>query len=143
MCASTLFETPPHSFHVPRSSFGAPIMKKSFKSYICEIFFFGATFLMGVPSALAQDYPTKPIRLVVPFPPGGGTDFMARVIMQKVGEGLGGTVVVENRGGAGSSIGTDIVAKSPADGYTLLIVSGAHAINPSIYPKLPYDSVRD
>jgi tripartite-type tricarboxylate transporter receptor subunit TctC len=93
--------------------------------------------------ALAQEYPTKPIRVVVPFPPGGGTDFMARVIMQKVGESLGGTVVVENRGGAGSSIGTEVVAHSPADGYTLLIVSGAHAINPSIYPKLPYDSVRD
>ena len=118
-------------------------MKKSFKSYIYTIFFSGAAFLMGVPPVLAQDYPAKPIRLVVPFPPGGGTDFMARVIMQKVGEGMNGTVVVENRGGAGSSIGTDIVAKSPADGYTLLVVSGAHAINPSIYSKLPYDSVRD
>jgi tripartite-type tricarboxylate transporter receptor subunit TctC len=98
---------------------------------------------MGGPAALAQEYPAKPIRLVVPFPPGGGTDFMARAVMQKVGESLGGTVVVENRGGAGSSIGTEIVAHSPGDGYTLLIVSGAHAINPSIYPKLPYDSVRD
>ena len=97
---------------------------------------------MGVP-AQAQEYPAKPIRVVVPFPPGGGTDFMARVVMQRVGESLGGTVVVENRGGAGSSIGTEIVAHSPADGYTVLIVSGAHAINPGLYKKLPYDSVRD
>src|SRR5262245_29975495 len=68
---------------------------------------------------------------------------MGRVVMQKVGEGLGTTVVIDNRGGAGSSIGTEIVARSPADGYTVLIISGAHAINPSIYAKLPYDSVRD
>ena len=97
---------------------------------------FGAT-------AVAQEYPAKPIRVVVPFPPGGGTDLMARSVMQKLGESLGATVVIDNRGGAGGTIGSDIVAKSPADGYTILIVSGAHAINPSIYLKLPYDSVRD
>jgi tripartite-type tricarboxylate transporter receptor subunit TctC len=97
---------------------------------------FGAT-------ALAQEYPAKPIRVVVPFPPGGGTDLMARSVMQKLGESLGATMIIDNRGGAGGSIGSDIVAKSPADGYTLLIISGAHAINPSLYPKLPYDSVRD
>jgi tripartite-type tricarboxylate transporter receptor subunit TctC len=118
-------------------------MKNIIKSYIYEIIFSCAALLMGVPAALAQEYPAKPIRVVVPFPPGGGTDFMGRVIMQKVGENLGATVVIDNRGGAGSSIGTEIVARSPADGYTVLIVSGAHAINPSIYPKLPYDSVRD
>ena len=97
---------------------------------------------MGVP-ALAQDFPSKAIRVVVPFPPGGGTDYMGRAVMQKVGESLGTTVVIDNRPGAGSSIGTEIVARSPADGYTVLIISGAHAINPSIYAKLPYDSVRD
>ena len=97
---------------------------------------FGAT-------ALAQEYPAKPIRVVVPFPPGGGSDLMARTVMQKLGESLGATMIIDNRGGAGGSIGSDIVAKSPADGYTLLIISGAHAINPSLYPKLPYDSVRD
>lgn len=94
-------------------------------------------------TALAQEYPAKPIRVVVPFPPGGGTDLMARTVMQKLGESLGATMVIDNRGGAGGSIGSDIVAKSPADGYTVLIVSGAHAINPSLYQKLPYDSVRD
>jgi tripartite-type tricarboxylate transporter receptor subunit TctC len=94
-------------------------------------------------TVLAQEYPAKPIRVVVPFPPGGGTDLMARTVMQKLGESLGATMVIDNRGGAGGSIGSELVAKSPADGYTVLIVSGAHAINPSLYPKLSYDSVRD
>jgi len=102
-----------------------------------------AVLMAGSGVVLAQEYPAKAIRVVVPFPPGGGTDFMGRVVMQKVGENLGTTVVIDNRGGAGSSIGTEIVARSPADGYTVLIISGAHAINPSIYAKLPYDSVRD
>ena len=117
-------------------------MKNIIKSSSYCIFFSCVVLLMGVP-ALAQDFPSKAIRVVVPFPPGGGTDFMGRVVMQKVGESLGTTVVIDNRGGAGSSIGTEIVARSPADGYTVLIISGAHAINPSIYAKLPYDSVRD
>jgi tripartite-type tricarboxylate transporter receptor subunit TctC len=117
-------------------------MEKLLKSISYSIASLCAAASMGVP-ALAQEYPAKPIRVVVPFPPGGGTDFMGRVVMQKVGENLGTTVVIDNRGGAGSSIGTEIVARSPADGYTVLIISGAHAINPSIYPKLPYDSVRD
>jgi len=102
-----------------------------------------ATLIAGSGVVMAQEYPAKAIRVVVPFPPGGGTDYMGRVVMQKVGESLGTTVVIDNRGGAGSSIGTEIVARSPADGYTVLIISGAHAINPSIYAKLPYDSVRD
>ena len=126
---------------------GRPITKTKIimKSNIYSVFSVCTIALLacGPSTGSGQEYPAKPIRVVVPFPPGGGTDFMGRVIMQRVGEGLGATVVIENRGGAGSSIGTDIVAKSPADGYTLLIVSGAHAINPSIYPKLPYDSVRD
>ena len=102
-----------------------------------------AALIAGSGVLLAQEFPAKAIRVVVPFPPGGGTDYMGRVVMQKVGESLGTTVVIDNRGGAGSSIGTEIVARSPADGYTVLIISGAHAINPSIYAKLPYDSVRD
>ena len=94
-------------------------------------------------TAQPQDYPAKPIRVVVPFPPGGGTDLMARTVVQKLGESLGATVVIDNRGGAGGTIGTEAAAKSPPDGYTLLVVSGAHAINPSLYRKLPYDTVRD
>lgn len=94
-------------------------------------------------SALAQDYPAKPLRLVVPFPPGGIVDITARQIGQKLTESLGQPVVVENRAGAGGSIGTDSVAKAPADGYTLLMAFDTHAVNPHIYKKLPFDTLKD
>ncbi|HKA42709.1 MAG TPA: tripartite tricarboxylate transporter substrate binding protein [Burkholderiales bacterium] len=94
-------------------------------------------------AACAQEYPGKPVRVVVPFPPGGGTDIVARMVMQKLGERLGANFVIDNRSGAGGTIGTEIVAKSPADGYTLGVVSGSHVINPSLYKKLPYDAARD
>jgi tripartite-type tricarboxylate transporter receptor subunit TctC len=94
-------------------------------------------------AAVAQDFPLKPIRVVVPFPPGGGTDIVARIVLQKMGENLRTAFVVDNRGGAGGTIGTDLVAKAAGDGYTLGIVSGSHAINPSLYSKLPYDTLRD
>jgi tripartite-type tricarboxylate transporter receptor subunit TctC len=105
----------------------------------------GAALAIVVFAATAQpqDYPAKPIRVVVPFPPGGGTDLMARTVVQKLGESLGATIVIDNRGGAGGTIGTELVAKSPPDGYVLLVVSASHAINPGLYRKLPYDSVRD
>jgi tripartite-type tricarboxylate transporter receptor subunit TctC len=94
--------------------------------------------------AYAQAYPSKPIRLVVPYPPGGPLDIMARAIGQKLTEAWGQPVVVDNRAGAGGNIGADLVAKSPADGYTLLMGAVAtHAINPTLYGKLPYDPVRD
>jgi len=93
--------------------------------------------------ALAQGYPGKPIRIVVPFPPGGGTDIVARILTQKLSESFGANFVIDNRAGAGGSIGTEMVAKAPPDGYTLGIVSGSHAINPSLYSKLPFDAVRD
>src|SRR4029450_10110472 len=96
------------------------------------------------PRAAAQAYPAKPIRLVVPFPPGGGTDILARVIGQKLSESLGQPVVVENKPGAGGSIGVDAVAKSPADGYTLVIGQTSNlAVNPTLYPKLPYNPLED
>ena len=99
---------------------------------------------LTVTAAMAQtSYPNRPVRLVVPFAPGGGTDIIARIIGQKLTEPFGQTVVIDNRAGAGGSIGTDIVAKSPADGYTLLIAPTSHVINPSIYSKLPYDTVKD
>lgn len=94
-------------------------------------------------AAVAQDFLSKPIRVVVPFPPGGGTDIVARIVLQKMGENLRTTFVVDNRGGAGGTIGTELVAKAAGDGYTLGIVSGSHAINPSLYRKLPYDTLRD
>ena len=88
-------------------------------------------------------YPQKPIRLIAPFAPGGGTDILARLFGQEMSETLGQPVIVDNRGGAGGTIGTDIAAKAPPDGYTLILVSGSHAINPGLYRKLPYDSVND
>ena len=94
-------------------------------------------------SVTAQSYPARPIRLIVPFPPGGGTDTMARVIGPKLGEALGQQVVPENRGGAGANIGAEIAAKSPPDGYTLMLATITNAIGASLYSKLNYDLVRD
>jgi tripartite-type tricarboxylate transporter receptor subunit TctC len=91
----------------------------------------------------ADNYPSKPVRLVVPFAPGGGNDIAARFVAQRLTESFGESAVVDNRAGAGSTIGTDIVAKSVPDGYTLLVVHNAIAINQTLYPKLPYDTVRD
>src|SRR5688572_31637392 len=94
--------------------------------------------------ALAQQYPAKPIRVIVPFPPGGIADLFARVIGQKFNETWGQPGVVENRPGAGGNIGAELVAKSPADGYTLVTGSiGTHAVNVSLFSKLPYDPIRD
>jgi len=104
----------------------------------------GSLFAALAIGASAQPYPTKPIRLVVPFPAGGTTDVLARAAAQKLTETLGQPVVVDNRPGAGGNIGAELVAKSPPDGYTLLMGTvGTHAINPSLYPKMPYDHVRD
>jgi tripartite-type tricarboxylate transporter receptor subunit TctC len=91
----------------------------------------------------AADYPSKPIRFVVPSSPGGGADVLARSLAPRMAERLGKPLVVENRSGAGGIIGYEIVAKAPADGYTLLIVAGGYTLNPSLYSKLPYDTLRD
>ncbi len=94
--------------------------------------------------AWAQAYPNKPVRMIVPFPAGGATDLFARVLSQKLGEKLGNSVVVENRPGAGGTIGSDLVAKATPDGYTLLLAtSSTHSIGPSLNPRMPYDAVRD
>ena len=95
-------------------------------------------------AAWGQGYPSKPVRIVVPFPAGGGYDFNARNIAQKLTEALGQAVVVENRAGANGNIGSDVVAKAPADGYTLLLGGiGPQALSVALYPKLPYDPERD
>ena len=95
-------------------------------------------------SAAAQRYPTKPIRLVVPFAPGGSTDALARVVGQKMGETFGQQVLIDNRAGATGNIGTDLVAKANADGYTLVMAFDATmVINPSVYARLPFDPVKD
>jgi tripartite-type tricarboxylate transporter receptor subunit TctC len=95
-------------------------------------------------SALGQSFPNRPVRLVVPFPPGGPTDIVARPLAQLLGDSLKQPVVIENKGGAGGSIGADSVAKSAPDGYTLLMATvGTHAINAALYRKLPYDPIKD
>jgi tripartite-type tricarboxylate transporter receptor subunit TctC len=94
-------------------------------------------------SAAAQNYPTRPIRLVVPQSAGGSTDLVARPLAQRVAEAFRGSVVVDNRPGAGSTIGTDIVAKAPPDGYTLLAVAASFSMSPSLYRKLPFDPLND
>lgn len=91
----------------------------------------------------AQAWPAKPVRIVVPFTAGSATDILARTFGQKLQEYWGQSVIIDNRPGAGGTIGTGIVAKSPPDGYTLLVSSGAYAVNPSMYPDLPFDTLKD
>ncbi|MBI1966089.1 MAG: tripartite tricarboxylate transporter substrate binding protein [Betaproteobacteria bacterium] len=94
-------------------------------------------------AAPAQQYPAKPIRLIVPLAPGGPSDILARTVAQKLTEGMKQTVVVDNRTGAGGTVGAAIAAKSPPDGYTIILVSTSYAINATLYPKLPYDTLTD
>jgi tripartite-type tricarboxylate transporter receptor subunit TctC len=101
------------------------------------------TLCLVVQAASAQSYPTRPVKIVVPFGPGGFTDVVARILGQKLTTALGQSFIIENKPGAGSSIGTDYVAKSPADGYTLLMVSTTHVISPWLYKNLPYDPVKN
>jgi tripartite-type tricarboxylate transporter receptor subunit TctC len=104
----------------------------------------GVLLLGSVSAALAQSYPTRPVRFIVPFAPGGSTDTLARTLSLKLGEALGQQVVVDNRAGGNGNIGTDLVAHAAPDGYTILLGYIANlAIGPSLYAKLPYDSVRD
>ena len=100
------------------------------------------TVMPGILHA-AQPYPTKPVRLIVPFAPGGGTDIMARTLSQKLVELWRQQIVVDNRGGAGTVIGTELTVRSPADGYTLMLANIAMALNPGLREKLPYDALRD
>lgn len=100
-------------------------------------------FAVGPASAGAQNYPSRPIRFIVPYAPGGSSDIIARLYGQRLSETLGQTFVVDNRPGAGGTIGTSILARSPADGYTLILQDMPHTINPSVYGKVPYDPVKD
>ena len=99
--------------------------------------------LLVVGAAIAQPYPSRPVRIVVPFAPGGPNDILARVIAQKLTESWGQQVIVENRAGGGTVIGTEVVAKSPPDGHNLLMVSTSHTTNPTLVRKLPFDTLRD
>lgn len=108
-----------------------------------------ATFVaLGIVSlaplaALAQAYPAKTVRVIIPWPPGGSNDIVGRIVMQKLGENLGQQFVIDNRGGASGIVGSDVVAKSPADGYTIMVHSATHVSNPHLYSKVPYDTMKD
>ena len=102
-----------------------------------------ASILATVGDAAAQGYPVKPMRMIVPSAPGGSVDTLARIVAQKMTDSLRQQVVVENRSGSGGVVGTELVAKAAPDGYTLLMAYGSHVINPSLYRKLPYETVRD
>ena len=98
-----------------------------------------ASLAFVLPAQAQQAYPAKPVRLIIPFPPGGSNDVVGRMFGQQLGDRLTQSVLIDNRGGAGSTIGTDAAAKSPADGYTLLLVSIAYSFSPAMYKSLPYD----
>lgn len=94
-------------------------------------------------AAQAQNYPAKTVRVIVPWPPGGSNDIVARVVAQKLSENTGQQFIVDNRGGASGIVGSDLIAKSPADGYTIMIHSTTHVSNPHLYGKIPYDTMKD
>ncbi len=94
-------------------------------------------------AAQAQDFPTKPVRWIIPYPTGGTSDFLARLIGQKLTEAWKQSVLVDNRSGANGNIGTEMAARAPADGYTMLLVASTFTMNPAVYPNLPFDSEKD
>jgi tripartite-type tricarboxylate transporter receptor subunit TctC len=111
---------------------------------LATVSFAAVSMALSIATATAQGYPAKPIRFIVPFAPGGGTDILARLLAQRMAEPLGQPVIVDNRGGAGGVIGAELVAKSPPDGYTLMLGSpGPLTINPNLQQRLPYDPQRD
>jgi tripartite-type tricarboxylate transporter receptor subunit TctC len=114
------------------------VKRRRFLELLCS-----ASFAVPGRASAAEPFPSRPIRLIVPYPPGGGTDIVGRLLGQKLHESLGQPVVIDNRGGAGGTLGTAAAAKSAPDGYTLLLVPTSHVINPSIYAKLPYDTISD
>jgi tripartite-type tricarboxylate transporter receptor subunit TctC len=114
-------------------------MKTSISKAVCGVLL---SALLAAP-ACAQDWPSKPLRLVVPYPPGGSTDITARVVAENLRPLLGQPVVIDNRPGAAGNIGAEAIAKSAPDGYTLLMATSTHATNPSLYKSLPYDFVQD
>jgi len=102
-----------------------------------------AASMLAPLAVFAQNYPVKPVRILIPWPPGGANDVVGRIVAQRMTEQLGQQVIVENRGGASGTIGSDLVAKGPADGYTVMVHSATHVANPHLYKKLPYDTLKD
>jgi tripartite-type tricarboxylate transporter receptor subunit TctC len=113
-------------------------LKVSLLIYLASPLLVSAQIISGL-----SEWPMKTVRIVVPFAPGGGTDYVARLTAQRLTEHLGQTFIIENKPGAGGITGTDLIAKSKADGYNFVIVSGSHTINPNLYKILPYDTQRD
>ena len=118
-------------------------MRKIFKVQYLILALMHLLFLPFATQAQNVEYPDKPIRLIVPYPPGGGTDVIARIVQERFQALLGQPIIIENRAGAAGSIGTEVAAKSAPNGYTVLFTLSSHTINPSIYPKLPFDTVKD
>src|SRR6185295_17651062 len=98
---------------------------------------------IALPAFAQQSYPSKPVRIVSPFPPGGGNDALCRTIAPKLSENLKQQVIIENRAGANGIVGTEVAARSAPDGYTIVLIPSGHAVNASLYKKLPFDSIRD
>ena len=108
---------------------------------IARLLLLSMLFVAG--AAVAQSYPSKPVRIISPYPPGGGNDTLGRIFAEKMSEGLGQRFIVENKPGANTIVGTEYVAKSAPDGYTIILLPNAFVTNPAFYPKLPYDTVAD
>ena len=104
---------------------------------------FGHQAAIGQTAQVAAEWPTKPIRFIVPYPPGGGTDIIARIVQERLSAALGQPIVIDNRGGAAGNIGTDLAAKAAPDGYTFLFTLSSHTLNPVVYDKLPFDVEKD
>ncbi len=113
------------------------------RAVAAALFFATALATPWAAMAQASAYPDKPIKFVVPYPPGGGTDVIARIVQERLGAALGQPVLIENKGGAGGSVGTEIVARAAPDGYTVLFTLSSHTINPAIFAKLSFDTVKD
>ena len=121
---------------------GVCMNKKMIMSLVSGVAICLSSALM-IGAVQAQSWPTKPIKFIVPYPPGGGTDVIARIVQEPLAKELGQQVIIDNRGGAGGSIGSALAAQSPSDGYTVLFTLSSHTINPSFYPRLPFDTERD
>jgi tripartite-type tricarboxylate transporter receptor subunit TctC len=119
------------------------MMRNCFSGKCSAVLLSAIAVLFPLSSVQAQTYPDKPVKFVVPYPPGGGTDVIARIVQNRYQQLLGQPIIIDNRGGAGGSLGTGVVAKSPNDGYSVLFTLSSHTINPAIYPKLPFDTAKD
>src|ERR1700752_1945375 len=118
-------------------------MRRSRTEHFRLVVFFVAFVSFVVPSLALAQYPTRPIRIIVPFGPGGFTDVAARILQKELAPAIGQPIIIENKPGAGSTIGTSEVAKAQPDGYTLVMISTAHVISPHLYKAMPYDALKD